>query len=472
MAELAGPQAGSEAVAPSAAGPVDAKTLFQAAVNAQQAGRLGEAIALYARVLALTPDDSRCYNNIGVALRAQSRFAAALACYQQALGRTPNDPGLHSNIGNVLRSLGRFEEAETSHRQALALRPDHTEALYNLGLVLKDNQRFKEALQCLNEVIRRRPQHADAHFDRALVWLQTGDLLRGFAEYEWRWRLKENPPRKFERPLWDGAPLAGRTLLLYGEQGMGDVIQFARYASFAGETGRVIVECQPPLVRLMQSLHGVAAVVPRGATLPAFDLQAPLLSMPRIRGTTRESIPSPGRYLAPPEGAGAKLLPIIQGRKVALKVGIAWAGKPSHRNDHNRTAGLAPFIALLGVPNVAFFNLQVGDRARDLVSLGCHGLITDLAPLIEDFTDTAAAMDALDLVITVDTSVAHLAGALGRPVWILLSYSGEWRYLEGLTDSPWYPSARLFQQQSFGDWPGVFDAVRQTLAALATERAR
>ncbi len=452
--------------------PIDARAkqadeTFTRATELHRQGRLDEAIAGYVRAVELEPGRAQLYNNLGVALRARGQFAAAVACYRRAIALKPDDHGTHSNLGNALRALGRLDAAEASHRAALALDPDYVEAHYNLGLVLKDKHAIRPALDCLNRVVQLRPDHVDAHWDRALAWLAGGDLARGFAAYEWHWRLKENPPRDFAAPMWDGAALQGRTILLHAEQGLGDTIHFVRYAPLVAERGgQVVLECQAPLTELLAGVAGVARVVARGASLPAFALHAPLLSLPRIFETTLESIPAPVRYLAPAAGTASEA-----GRRVAasgdgLKVGIVWAGKPSHRNDRNRSAGLEPFIELLGLAGVRFFGLQVGPRAADLGALGVAGLVHDLSPQLDDFAATAAAIDALDLVVSVDTAAAHLAGALGKPVWLVLPYTPDWRWLHGRQDSPWYPSARLFRQDRFGAWQDVFARVAEALEDL------
>jgi len=425
-------------------------------------GKLDAAIAGYLKVLDCDPGSSSAYNNMGVALRSQGQFAASAACYRRAIALNPKDAPARSNLGNALRAIGQFAEAEACHRQALEIDPGNLEARYNLGLALKDRGHISEALDCLNDVLKRKPEHIDAHWDRALSWLVSGDLERGFAEYEWRWRLAEHPPRTFDQPLWSGAPFDGRTILLHAEQGMGDTLQFVRYAPMvAALGGTVILECQAPLAGLLGAVEGVSTVSVVGTPLPAFELHAPLLSLPRIFGTTLENIPSSAGYLAP--NTAETTFEDVVGRS-AFNIGIAWAGKPSHRNDRHRSAGLAPFIELFGLADVAFYSLQVGPRSGDLERLGCAGLVHDLTPRLHDFSDTAAALSALDLVITVDTAVAHLAGALGKRTWLVLPYAPDWRWLHARDDSPWYDSVTLYRQTTPGDWAGVFKRIGNDLA--------
>ncbi|MDP6590111.1 MAG: tetratricopeptide repeat protein [Alphaproteobacteria bacterium] len=439
-----------------------ADRLFEKAMAAHRDGRLDEAIQGYGEAIEINPESSRAFNNMGVALRARGAFHAAVASYRRAIAIKSDDAGSHSNLGNALRALGRHDEAEASHRQALALDADYLEARYNLGLVLKDQGKFDEGIQCLVEAVRRKADYVDAHWDLALAWLMMGDLKQGFEEYEWRWRLAENPPRRFDKPAWSGGALDGRTILLHAEQGMGDSIQFARYAAMvAARGGRVILECQAPLTALFESLDGVEQIIARDDPLPAFDVHAPLLSLPRIFKTDLDSIPASEAYLGADAARGKKFARLLDDER--LNVGIVWAGKPSHRNDRNRSAGIEPFIDLLGTPGAAFHSLQVGPRASDIGATRCAGLIRDHAPRLRDFADTAALVAALDLVISVDTSVCHLAGALGKPCWVVIPYTPDWRWLMGREDSPWYPSLRLFRQPSFGDWPGVFDRLGEAL---------
>ena len=439
-----------------------AQIIFEKAVAAHRAGHLDKALAGYAEAVELDPKSAQAYNNMGVALRAQGAFHTAVASYKRAIAIKSGDPGSHSNLGNALRTLGRHGEAEASHRQALALDENYLEARYNLGLVLKDQGLFEEGLACLREAVRRKADYVDAHWDLALALLMMGNLKEGFDEYEWRWRLKENTPRSFDKPAWNGAPLDGRTILLHAEQGMGDSIQFARYAPLVAERGgEIVLECQRPLVPLFKTLDGVQQIIARDDPLPAFDVHAPLLSLPRIFETELETIPVSDAYLGAEPARASKFDDLLDLER--LNIGITWAGKPSHRNDRNRSAGLEPFIDLFSVTGAAFHSLQVGTRAADLAAAGCAGLVRNHAPLLRDFADTAALVSRLDLVICVDTSVCHLAGALAKPCWVVVPYTPDWRWLMEREDSPWYPSLRLFRQTEFGDWPGVFTRIAAAL---------
>src|SRR2546426_786091 len=375
----------------------------------------------------------------------------------------------HHDMGEAYRLTGKLEDAIASYRLALALKPDYAEAHKNLGIALWDHGKLAEAIACFRQALALKPDYVHAHAGLGLALLRAGDLSHGFTEYEWRWRVKEFEQQCagliLPQPFWDGSELNGRTILLYAEQGLGTTIQFIRYAPLvARRGGRVIVACQPELVRLLASVDGTAQVVSERASLPDFDLHAPLLSLPRIIGTTLETIPSQCPYLSPPESSSVK---VEATPDVKLKVGIVWAGLPIHRNDRNRSCPLSYFLELAELPGVAVYSLQKQPRATGLGEVTPGMAVNNLSDQIGDWADTAAAICQLDLVLTVDTGVAHLAGALGRPVWVLLPHVGvDWRWMDGREDSPWYPSMKLFRQKVPGDWPSVFARVSGELQTL------
>ena len=355
-------------------------------------------------------------------------------------------------------------EAEACQREALARNPDNETARFSLARTLQESGWIEDSLGCYDDILKRSPGNPRARWNRALVLLQLGRFEEGFKAYEARFARPESPARKFNVPRWDGTPLDGRAILIHDEQGFGDSLQFARFVPMAAARGgRVVLECQAPLARLMRSLDGVSEVIERGAPPPPVEFEAPLLSLPAILGITRETLPAPRRYLAPPADLVARFAPITARAEGTLRVGIAWAGRADQRDDVKRSAGLFPFNELIGLPGVALFGLQVGPRAADIGKLGLTGLIADLSPWLDDFAATAAAIDTLDLVVSIDSAVAHLAGALGKPVWLALSSTGDWRYLSKRNDSPWYPGLRIFRQARFGDWETVF---RNIAAAL------
>ena len=449
----------------------EALRIFTLAADLHRQGRLEDAVLGYGRALSLNPRMADAYNNLGVALRAQKKFRAAAAAYHRSLAYRPDNAGVYSNLGNALRDANLMDESIAAHRRAVELTGGSVESRYNLALALRDAGDLERAMAGFDEVLSLQPDHIDCHWDRALALLVTGDLKWGFEEYEWRWKLDRSPPRQYPQPRWDGTALKGRTLLVHQEQGFGDMLQFVRYlpilkASYPNST--VILECQPELARLFSGLRGADRVVVQGGTLPPFDVHIPLLSLPRIFSTTLETIPAQVPYLAPPEMHSI----LVPGPADQLKVGLVWAGKPSHRNDRNRSVSFERFLPLLGVGDVSFFSLQKGEPARDREAMACDALIGDLGGRFQDFADTAAAIAQLDLVIGVDTAVVHLAGALGKPAWVLVPFSPDWRWLLDRVDSPWYPSLRLFRQSRPGEWDDVFVRVREALAEASRNRRR
>lgn len=445
----------------------EALRIFAFAAEQHRQGRLDDAVRGYGRALMLNPRIADAYNNLGVALRAQGKYAASVASYRRSLALKPGNPGVYSNMGNALRELGRVEESRVAHERAVAMAPESAEAVYNLGLVFRDLNDLEQAIGCFDRAIKLRPDHVEAHWDRALILLHMGRLEDGFREYEWRWRLDQSQPRNFEQPQWDGSDLTGRTILVHQEQGFGDMIQFARYLPQLKEKGAtVVVECQAELARLFTMMGAVDKVVIQGGAEPAFDTYLPMLSLPRVLGTTLDTVPARVPYLTPPEIHGLHLAAPAG----HLKVGISWAGKPSHRNDRNRSVGLDRFIDLAGEAGMSFFSLQKGPSAEQLTELSCDALIEDVSLKVQDFADTAVVLSQLDLVITVDTAIAHLAGAMGRQVWVALPFAPDWRWMQDRDDSPWYPTMRLVRQQRPGDWDGVFNRLRLMLEEVSRSR--
>jgi tetratricopeptide (TPR) repeat protein len=422
----------------------------------QSQGKLDEAQACYERVLALRPGRLESLIGLGVVLRAQGRLEEAVARYQRALELSPDHPEAHNNLGVALVDLGRSEEAIPHYERALTLQPNRAETRSNLGIALQRQGQYAEAFACYGRALALKPDYAEAHFNRAHALLLTGELDEGWQEYEWRFAVARYD-RKFDQSLWSGEPLAGARILIHAEQGFGDTLQFVRYVPAVAERGgRVVLEVPAPLIRLARMVAGASEVVAAGDSLPAFDCHCPLLSLPRLFKTNLATIPNAVPYLRVPAKASAgwaERIPTTPG----LRVGIVWAGTAVGAID------LRLLQPLWEVDRVSWFSLQVGDRSGDILSLG-GAKITDLSPWLADFAETAAAICRLELVISVDTSVAHLAGALGRPIWLLLRYPPEWRWLLEREDSPWYPTARLFRQRCAGDWPGV---AREVAAALA-----
>ncbi len=394
------------------------------------------------------------------------RFDEALESYDRAIALRTDYAEAHSNRGVALEKLMRFDEALASLDHALALRPDFAEAHANSGLAQQRLRRFAGALTNYDRAIAVRPDFAEAHHNEALCRLLIGDFRRGWQKHEWRWETGQlnAAKRNFAQPLWLGSDeIAGKTILLHAEQGFGDTIQFCRYAPLVVErAAHVILEVQQPLRQLMHTLARAPRIVAAGEPLTDFDLQCPLLSLPLAFGTELATIPSATPYLrAAPEAVthwSARLPP-----KTRPRIGLVWSGRPTHGNDHNRSIPIDMFLSALSGVDATYVGLQREFRLGDVARLRERGDVTCFGEELQNFSDTAALIENLDLVIAVDTSVAHLAGALAKPVWILLPYSPDWRWLLDRDDSPWYPTARLFRQDRLCAWDGVMNQVHAEL---------
>jgi len=430
-------------------------------------GLFDEAISALRRAIQLRHGYAEAYNNLGNLLRENGNLEEAAAALRQAIQHKPDFAEAHNNLGNVLRDKGSYDEAIAAHSHALRLKPEYADAYNNLGSAFAAAGRFDEATESLHRAIRLKPDFAEAHFNLAHILLLKGDFHRGWQEYEWRLRCA-NPRskrREFIQPRWDGTALNGRTILLHAEQGLGDAIQFVRYASMVSARGAaVIVECQPELVRLFQTLSGVERVVAQNQALPHFELHCPMLSLPLSFNTSPETVPVTVPYLKAAEDLSlawaTRLLPFGE-----RKVGIVWAGSSVHKNDRNRSLSLSQFGPLARAGGITFHSLQKGDAARQASAAPKGMKVIDHSEELGDFADTAALIANLDLVIAADTAVAHLAGALGKPVWVLLPFVPDWRWMLDCPDSPWYPTMRLFRQKSFGDWAGVIEEVSRAFDA-------
>ncbi len=452
--------------------PSDADTLIARGNTYYDLKSFAAALADYDSALSLRPDAAPIHNNRGNALRELGRSAEALEAFDRALALKPDYAEACNNRGNAQLELNRPAEALADYERALALKPDYIDALVNRGSALRYLGRTADAIESFDRAIALSPELAEARWNRALTCLAVGEFEQGWRGYEWRWRRNnaEMTPRDFAQPQWRGEDLQGRTILLHAEQGFGDTIQFIRYLPMVvARGGKVVLEIPDDLRPLVGPLDGVVAMVSRGQALPPFDLHCPLLSLPLAFGTTLATVPAPVSYLrAPPERIEqwrARLPP-----SEALRVGLVWSGKPSHKNDHNRSIALAQLAPLLSKPGFQFISLQKQVRDADRAELEKFPALVRLDDTLADFADTAAVVAALKLVIAVDTAVAHLAGAMGKPVWILLPAIGDWRWLQAREDSPWYPSARLFRQPQIGDWESVVARLDWELAWFAKDR--
>ncbi len=434
----------------------------------QELARLDEALESYDRALKLMPGLAEAYSNRGNALKELKRLDEALESYECALQLKPDDAGAHFNRGNALQELNRLDEALDSYDHALRLKPDYAEAHGNRGNALKALKRLADALDSYQRSLELKPDYAEGHWNLALCCLLMGDFARGWKEYEWRWRNEKlgkllGKKRNVTQPLWLGADsLQGKTILLYGEQGLGDTLQFCRYAKLVSDMGaRVILEVPKPLMALLANLAGVAQLVAEGEELPAFDYYCPLLSLPLAFNTVLNTIPSSDGYIASDSGKVAEWKARL-GERTQPRIGLAWSGSATHANDRNRSVALSDLIARLP-RQFQYVSLQKETRDADKETLDSRTDILHFDEQLHDFSDTAALCQLMDLVVSVDTSVAHLAGAMGRPVWVLLPFVPDARWLLDRNDSPWYPSARLFRQDNIGDWVSAIDKVRTEL---------
>jgi len=440
----------------------------------QEQDKLEDATACYRRVLELDPTNTKTLNNLGTVLLDQGKLEEAKECFEQALAIDPKNSESVSNLGTVLADQGMLEAGRDCQIRALALKPENAEACNNLGTALLDEGRVEEAQALLSRSIALKPKNPEAQMNQALVQLLQGNYAAGWPNYEARCWQKKGAPRSFPQPVWRGKALAGERILLHSEQGLGDSLQFLRYLPLVKAAGgTVILDVKPRLRRLAELIPGIDHLVSTGDELPPFDWHCPLMSLALAFGTRVDTIPATVPYLQVPSAAAEKAAALVWD-KDRLRVGIAWAGNPTQAKDRFRSMPLTALAPLFELESVHFYSLQMGHGVEQLAAmqtgLSSRNLleISDLAPATDDMADTAAQMAHLDLVITVDTSVAHLAGALARPTWLLLSHAPDWRWLLEREDSPWYPTARLFRQSRAGDWPGVVERVRAELAALAS----
>jgi Tfp pilus assembly protein PilF len=438
------------------AGPERPEALCNLGNVLREMGRLPEAVSWLEKALEHSPDFPEALINLAAAREEQGAFAEAERHLRKVIRLRPTMACAYNNLGSVLQKEGRSAEALVHLREALRLDPGSAEAFHNLGVVLDRLEEPKEAIASYRAALRLRPDYADAHLDLGLTLLSLGDFGSGWEEYEWRWRTRRTARRPFARPQWDGAPLRGRTLLVHAEQGLGDAILFLRYVPLIPD-GRILCEVPATLAPLVPA---PAVAISSGSPLPDFDVHVPLLSLPRLFQTTVESIPSRTPYLGSPDPRRTGFWKARIARTGTLRVGLAWAGSASNSNDATRSMRLSEMAPLAQIPGVSFFSLQKGPAAGDPAP---DGLLAERLETTMELEDAAAVIANLDLIISVDTMLAHLAGAMGKPVWTLLSFAADWRWLRGREDSPWYPTMRLFRQRRPGDWNPVLKQVAETL---------
>ena len=443
-----------------------------------QGGRSDEALSCQRQALMIDPESADAHNNLGMVHYAMGNIAEAENCFHAVLRLRPNHPNATLNLGSIRQILNQVEEAESLFRRALTLGANPASTNSNLALSLMEQMRPQEAEACCREALALRPNYPEARANLALSLLAMGKLEEGWRQYESRWEIEAMSAAApvLSQPRWTGQQLNGETVLLYAEQGFGDTLQFCRYASMvAAAGGKVVLVVPKSLKRLMTTLEGVVRVLcDEDGTIPHFDYHCPLLSLPFGFGTTMATIPGPASYLHADPSSWADVLDELPG----LKVGVVWAGKSRTAQPHavaidkRRSMRLTDMMPLFSVPGCSFVSLQLGHPASQIQSLPEGTMLHDVSIRMNagagsDWADTAALITGLDLVITVDTAVAHLAGALGKPVWMLNRFDSCWRWFLDRDDTPWYPSMRLFRQTSRGDWASVIARVQHALATQA-----
>jgi tetratricopeptide (TPR) repeat protein len=456
-----------------------AEAQFNLGIVLADQGEFPAAADCYLKAIAIQPAYAAAHLNLGVVLENQGKMSEAEESYRRALTLVPIYVKAHGRLGNILMMQDRLDEAESCFRRALALRPEDTEVYVSIGNILARKCMHRDALESYQQAITRKPDHATARFNASTINLSLGNFAEGWPDYEWRWHMKNmEGARCPAMPLWDGRDLHGKSILLTCEQGLGDSLQFVRYAPMVKEKGgQVFLLCPLTLRRLFKNVQGIDQIYVEGDPAPTCDYRAPLLSLPLLLKTRLDTIPTGVPYLFAPEDRAAAWADRLS-RYAGLKVGLVWAGDPRASNilassvDRRRSIQLEQFAPLAKIPGpIHFFSLQKGTAAAQ-AKMPPPGLtLTDFMGEVRDFADTAAFVVNLDLVISVDTAVVHMAGALAKPIWVLSRFDGCWRWLLGCEDSPWYPTLRLFRQPAAGDWQSVVEKVGAALAHLTREHS-
>ena len=434
--------------------------------------KLREAVAAYEAYLLRRPGDANGWSNLGVALRKLGCLDAAQATYHRAIELKPDDPAFHGNLANVLKDMDRIDEAVEAHKAAMERRPGDLQLLFNYGLALREGGRFEQALEVFDQCLAQEPESAKFNWDRALALLHLGRMKEGWEAYHWRWHIGELPTPPYKAERWTGQPLAGKSILLYPEQGFGDTILAARFIPqlAALNPDQIIMECKPPLQRLFSEIAGIDRFIEPKSQLSGFDYHCSMMELLVRFEAGVEPLPPPTKLHVPAE-TRSKWSRFIGLSGERFKVGVVWSGSVTFKNNRKRSVSPGRFLELAKLPGLQLYSLQKGPLEKELHEVGGGALMIDLGSRVQDFADTAAAVEALDLVIMTDSSVAHLVGSLGRPVWDLLNYTPYWIYgLKGAT-TPWYPSMRIFRQPTPMDWDSVFAEVKEALAEAIAAKA-
>lgn len=427
-------------------------------------GQFDEAISCYQKALQINPHVAIAHCNLGDAFQEKGQLDEAISCYQKALEINPYFDNPYNSLGTAFHKKGQYDLAISYYQKALQLNSDFTLAYCNMAKALHSKGQVDEAITYFQKALQLEPDLADAHVNMSLALLLSGDFKQGWREYEWRQKLRDFYKRDFSQPFWDGSDISGLTILIHAEQGYGDTIQFIRYAPLIAQRGaKVMVECLKELASLLKNVEGIDNIIVRDEQLPEFDVHCPLLSLPLVFNTALESIPANIPYITADMILVQKWRDKIKSDNSKLKIGLTWSGNPKHVDDQNRSCPLEIFSSFRQLNNITFYSLQKGEAAEQ-VKNSLEGLkFFDYTEELNDFSDTAAFIENLDLIISVDTAVAHLAGALGKPVWTLLPFVPDWRWMLNREDSLWYPTMRLFRQPTLGDWKSVIDKVAEEL---------
>ena len=444
---------------------------IQQALHLIRSNKLSEAIKILEQELSSNPKNPDALHLMGVVAYQAGLFQSAIDLIESAIRIRTEEPRYYNDCGEAYRRMGNLGAGIARFRRALVLDPGCLSAHNNLGSAFMEEGKIEQAMASFRHVLQIDPQNADAHYNLSLALLLTGDFRAGWEEYKWRWESAQKQfKRNFSAALWNGGPQEERTVLIYCEQGLGDALQFIRYIPLVqARVGRVVVECRKELVRLFKSIPEIS-LIEYGQSEPECDLQLPIMSLPGVFGATIDNIPARIPYLFS-EPEIAKHWQNRIGAHKELKVGIAWAGNKNHVNDYNRSCPFELFQPLLQIPGIHFFSLQKRD-VQDPPLPDFKGSLMDYSAELNDFADTAGLISALDLVISVDTAVAHLAGALGKPVWMLLPFVPDWRWMLKRNDSPWYPTMRLFRQSAAGNWPPLIKQIAEELSATENKTER
>jgi Tfp pilus assembly protein PilF len=431
-------------------------------------GHFDKAVDCYRKVINLNPFSALIYYNLGETLQDKGELDEAFIYYKKELDINPDYADAYNNIGIILHSKGQLDEAIRYYEKALMLNP-HSENMHNnLGILYKDRGNLNKAIKYYRKALRMNPSQAVIHYGFSMTLLLDGKFEEGLKEYEWRWGTKDflQYTRNYTKPLWDGSNISGKTILLHSEQGIGDTIQFIRYAPLIADKGaNVIVDCQGELVPLLKGVEGIRQFVEQEKS-PEFDIHCPLLSLPLLFNTKLESIPAKIPYIMVDTLLVDKWKDKIANDNAKLKIGLVWAGRPEHKNDRDRSCSLKVFLPIAELGDISLYSLQKGKAAKQAQNPPRGMKLLDYTEEIRDFSDTAALIENLDLIVSVDTSVVHLAGALGKPVWTLLPFAPDWRWLLNREDSPWYPTMRLFRQTAQGDWESVIAKVTDDILKI------